>query len=108
MRHRPRPPMRASTAATLAPKALLARLPLWALGLACAIACAANACGGGRRDAKPVAMLASSPQSAAAFEGIREAFADPEHTTAAALRDRVERFLSQFPDDGLVPRARVI
>ncbi|HTB77303.1 MAG TPA: hypothetical protein VK762_28860 [Polyangiaceae bacterium] len=100
--------MRASTAAVLAPKALLARLPLWAAGLACAIACAANACGGGRRDAKPVAMLASSPQSAAAFEGIREAFADPEHTTAAALRDRVERFLSQFPDDGLVPRARVI
>ncbi len=104
--------MRASAAGIRAPKAalapVLAHVPLWAVGLACAIACAANACGGGRREAKPVAMLASSPQSAAAFEAIREAFADPEHTTAAALRDRVERFLSQFPDDGLVPRARVI
>jgi hypothetical protein len=72
------------------------------------VACAASACGGGRRDAKPVAMLASSPESAAAFEAIREAFADPEHTTAAALRNRVERFVAQYPQDGLVPRARVI
>jgi hypothetical protein len=65
-------------------------------------------CGGGRGDSKPVAMLASSPQSAAAFEAIREALGDPEHTTPAALRAMVERFLVQFPEDGLVPRARVV
>jgi hypothetical protein len=66
------------------------------------------ACGGGRRDSKPVAMVASSPQSAAAFEAIREAFGDPEHTTPADLRARIERFIAQFPEDGLVPRARVV
>jgi hypothetical protein len=66
------------------------------------------ACGGGRHDPKPVAMLASSPTSAAAFEAIREAFGDPEHTTPADLRARIQRFIAQFPEDGLVPRARVM
>jgi hypothetical protein len=105
MRHRPRPSARASRVAIFArARSALARLPICAL---CTV-CAASACGGSGRDAKPVAMLASSPQSAAAFEAIREAFADPGHTTAAALRDRLERFIAQFPEDGLVPRARVL
>ena len=55
-----------------------------------------------------MAMLASSPQSAAAFEAIREGFGDPEHTTPEALRARAQRFIAQFPKDGLVPRARII
>ncbi len=78
-----------------------------ALGFA-ALALPLGACGGGRWEAKPVAMLASSPQAGAAFEAIREALADPEHTTPAALRLMVERFIALFPKDGLVPRARVV
>jgi hypothetical protein len=74
------------------------------VGLALA---ATGACSGGH-DSKPVAMLASSPQSAAAFEAIREALADPDHTAPATLRAMVERFIAQFPKDGLVPRARVV
>ena len=66
------------------------------------------ACGGGRHEAKPVAMLASSPSAAAAFEAIREAFGDPVHTSPGELRARIERFIAQFPQDGLVPRARVV
>src|SRR5579859_6421374 len=85
--------------------------PLVAFAFAAASMGAIVGCGGGRRDAKPVAMLASSPKSAAAFEAIREAFGDPKtdpDATAADLRARIERFIAQFPQDGLVPRARVL
>lgn len=97
MRRRPRLPARG-----------FAALPLVAFALAAPPMGAVAACGGGRSDSKPVAMVASSPQSAAAFEAIREAFGDPDHTTPADLRARVERFLAQFPQDGLAPRARVV
>jgi hypothetical protein len=82
--------------------------PLLAFALAAPATGAITACGGGRHDPKPVAMLASSPQSATAFEAIREAFGDPEHTSLADLRLRIERFIALFPQDGLVPRARVL
>jgi len=90
------------------PACRFAALPLVAFALAAPPMGMIAACGGGRRDSKPVAMVASSPQSAAAFEAIREAFGDPEHTTPADLRARIERFIAQFPEDGLVPRARVV
>jgi hypothetical protein len=99
MRHRHRPSARGVQARRYALAAL-------ALGLAAPLG--AGACGGGGSDAKPVAMLASSPESAAAFEAIREGFADTDHTTAGALRARVARFITQFPKDGLVPLARIV
>src|ERR1700679_3896380 len=68
---------------------------------------AGGACGGGRSDANPVAMLASTPQSAVAFEAVRDAWADPDHTAPADLRAPLESFLRRFPDDGVVPFARV-
>lgn len=89
MRHRP------STAGT-------AR----ALALATLALCASGACGGGRVESTPVAMLASSPQSAAAFEAIREAWSDSD-TEPRALRLKIEAFIANFPKDGLVPLARV-
>jgi hypothetical protein len=54
-----------------------------------------------------VATLASSPQAAAEFETIRDAWADPDHTTTRSLRARLERFIAQYPKDGLIPLARV-
>jgi hypothetical protein len=97
MARRPRPPASGSPATALV-------FALAALSMMGAFA----ACGGGRRDARPVAMLASSPRSAAAFQAIREGFGDPEHTTTALLRARIEAFLVQFPQDDLVARARVM
>jgi hypothetical protein len=91
MRHRPR------TARARAAGIALAVLQVGAAG----------ACSGGRSDANPVAMLASTPQSAVAFEAVRDAWADPDHTAPAELRARLERFLRRFPDDGVVPFARV-
>ena len=66
-----------------------------------------GACVGGKSEARPTATLATSPRSAAAFEGIRDAWADPEHTSPAALRARIEYFIARFPKDGLVPLARI-
>jgi len=53
-----------------------------------------------------VATLATSPQAAAAFETIRDAWDDTDEYSPAALRAMIDRFLAQFPDDGLVPLAR--
>ncbi len=53
-----------------------------------------------------MATLATSPQAAAAFETIRDAWDDTDAYSPAALRAMIERFLAQFPDDGLVPLAR--
>ncbi len=111
MRHRPRAPARAALSGALVRTVAAVRRARVALALAAVPVCAVSAigaCGGGRWDAKPVAMLASSPQAAAAFETIREGLSDPEHTTPAELRVRVERFIAQYPKDGLVPRARVV
>lgn len=65
------------------------------------------ACAGGGGQPKPVALLASSARAATAFESIREAWEDPEHTTPLALRGMLEHFIAAFPVDGLVPRARI-
>jgi hypothetical protein len=110
MRHRPRPPVVRAVRTGASVAAGLALAVGVALGAAAvgATVGAMGGCGGGRRDAKPVAMLASSPQSAAAFEAIREGLSDPEHTTPEALRRRVEGFLAQYPKDGLAARARVV
>jgi hypothetical protein len=62
---------------------------------------------GGKSDARPTATLATSPRSAAAFEGIRDAWADPEHTSPAALRAKIDSFIARFPKDGLAPLARI-
>src|SRR5580692_11593307 len=67
----------------------------------------AAACAGSGGQAKPVATLASSVRAAAAFETIRQTWGDPEHRTPAALRGMIERFLVDFPEDGLLPLARI-
>jgi hypothetical protein len=56
---------------------------------------------------KPVPTLASSPQAAAAFDEIRQAWGAPDRANAAELRQRLEGFLLRFPRDGLVPLAHV-
>jgi len=69
------------------------------------------ACGGRRAAPKPVAMLPSSPAAAAAFEAIREAWEESDRSNdivlRVALRSRLERFLDEFPHDGLAPLAKV-
>src|SRR5580692_7855735 len=80
-----------------------------AVALGCgAVACLVWACAGTASGPKPVATLASSPLAAAAFEAIRDAWADVDHTGAGALRARIETFLAQFPKDGLIPLARIM
>ncbi len=71
------------------------------------IACALGACAGHDAAPKPVANLASSPQAAAAFDAIREAWRDPDRTPPAVLRAKIEGFLARFPTDGLYPVARI-
>jgi hypothetical protein len=82
-----------------------------ALFLALAAVALAGACGGRRAAPKPVATLASSPAAAAAFEGIREAWEESDRSNdlvlRVGLRARLERFLTEFPKDGLVPMAEI-
>jgi hypothetical protein len=73
-----------------------------------ALACLVWACAGTASGPKPVANLASSPLAAAAFEAIRDAWADVDHTGPGPLRARIETFLAQFPKDGLIPLARIM
>lgn len=54
-----------------------------------------------------MAALASSPEAAAAFDAIRSAWSDRQHTTPAELRAMTERFIDRFPRDGRVPVARI-
>jgi len=56
---------------------------------------------------QPVASLPSSPESAAAFEAIREAWRNPDRVPRDALRRMIERFLIDYPTDGLVPVASI-
>ena len=56
---------------------------------------------------QPVASLPSSPESAAAFEAIREAWRNPDRVAPDALRRMIEHFLIDYPSDGLVPVASV-
>ncbi|HXN34228.1 MAG TPA: hypothetical protein VN894_20345, partial [Polyangiaceae bacterium] len=51
--------------------------------------------------------LASSPRAAAAFDEIREAWSKAEGTDHSALRELLARFIARFPNDGLIPLARV-
>jgi hypothetical protein len=74
---------------------------------ACVVAAAIGACAGRDSGPKPVASLASSPQAAAAFEAVRDAWRDTDPSSAPALRAKVEAFLVQFPNDGLIPLARI-
>src|SRR5260370_13948985 len=68
----------------------------------------AGSCGGARSEPKPVAAIASSPQAAAAFEAIRDAWTEPpEEVPPAKLRAMLEHFVAQFPNDGLNKLARV-
>jgi hypothetical protein len=89
-----------------------ARRTARATGAALAFALAVvAACGGRRGAAKPVPTLASSPASAAAFESIREAWEESDRTNdivlRVGLRARLERFLAEFPHDGLAPMAEI-
>lgn len=66
-----------------------------------------GACASGVTGPKPVPTLASSPMAAAAFDEIREEWGDPDRTHHAKLRQLLERFLARFPNDSLVPMARI-
>jgi len=66
-----------------------------------------GACAGGSSASRPVATLASTPAAAVAFDGIRDAFRDPEHVKPGTVRAEIEQFLVQHPRDGLVPLALV-
>jgi hypothetical protein len=66
-----------------------------------------DACATGSGEPKPVPTLASTPQAALAFDEIRAAWNDPGHDGAGALRYLLDRFLSRFPADALVPLAHV-
>jgi|SRR5579859_1445798 len=84
-----------------------ARPAIAAAAAAALLAVPAVACSSGPPGPRPVAMVASSPAAAAAFDAIREAARDPERTTLAALRAKIEQFLAAYPRDGLVPLAHV-
>lgn len=65
------------------------------------------ACGGNARELRPVPALAQTGESNIAFEPVRLAWEnEPPPRTAATLQN-VEAFLARYPNDGLVPRARV-
>jgi len=64
-------------------------------------------CARDRTQPQPVASLPSSPEAAAAFEAIREAWRNPDRVAPDALRRMIERFLIDYPTDGLVPVASV-
>jgi len=83
-------------------RALASSLPVLAV-VAAAAACASS----GSTGPTPVPSIASSPAAAAAFAAIRDAWRDPEHTTPAALRGMLERFLATYPRDGRAPLAHV-
>ncbi len=77
----------------------------WAIGLALL---AAAACGSGRDFAgpKPVALLAASQQSGAAFDAIRQAWSEGQ-AAPGNLRNLLVTFLRDYPHDSIVPTARV-
>jgi hypothetical protein len=81
-------------------RSALARV--WAVLLVFQTACARDL-----TQPQPVATLASSPEAAAAFEAIREAWRNPDRIAPDALRRMIERFLIDYPKDGLVPLASV-
>src|ERR1700680_1140105 len=68
---------------------------------------AACGCAGAPPEPKPVPSLASSPQAAAAFDEIRQTWTNAERSNPAPVRELLERFLGRFPNDGLIPLARV-
>jgi hypothetical protein len=74
---------------------------VWGLVMA-----ALGGCGGGRSQV-PVATLSASPQAAAAFDLIREAWRDQDPIGLAPLKNTIEEFLRRFPSDGLAPMARI-
>ncbi|MDP9152542.1 MAG: hypothetical protein M3O36_21660, partial [Myxococcota bacterium] len=51
--------------------------------------------------------LASTPQSSADFQTIRDVWRNSEEATPAALRALLAGFLARYPGDGLAPLARV-
>jgi len=68
---------------------------------------AMGACAGGLSEPTPEPTLSSSPESAVAFDEIRNLWNRAEGGDPAALAVALEHFLARFPNDGLVPLARV-
>ncbi|MGA7123879.1 MAG: hypothetical protein WBY94_27500 [Polyangiaceae bacterium] len=87
------------------------RLPLGAIARVAVVGSvgfiAMDACAGGLSEPTPEATLPSSPQSAMAFEEIRTMWNKAEGADPAGLAVALEHFLARFPNDGLVPLARV-
>ena len=104
MRHRRSTAGARATAATLPGSARLARASALALAL---LVCAMGACGGGRAESTPVAMLASSPRSAAAFEAIREAWGDSDTRGPRRCEPRSSASSRSSPRTVSFPLARV-
>jgi hypothetical protein len=65
------------------------------------------ACAAQRTEPVPVAELSSSPEAAAAFSAIRDAWNDPERASLADRRAAIERYLARYPRDGRIPFARI-
>jgi hypothetical protein len=78
------------------------------VGCFAALLATGGACGGRNEGPRPVALVASSTEAAAAFDAIRNAWSDEDTEGAPALRAGIEHFLERFPHDGLVPEARVL
>ena len=77
------------------------------MALAATAVAVAMACSSDRSEPKPVAMLAASPQAAAAFDAIREAWRESDRAPSEELQGKIERFLTRFPNDELAGPARV-
>src|SRR5260370_2606282 len=66
------------------------------------MAVVATACGSDRSEPRPVALLASTPQAAAPFDAIREAWRESDRPPSPALRHRIQHFIPHLPNDELV------
>src|SRR5579883_2139228 len=86
---------------------MLRRVALAAAAPLAAAAVALYACGG-PSEQRPVAAVASTPESGALFNQIRDAWQNPTHVTHAQLRALLDQFLEKYPKDGLVPYARAL
>ena len=64
------------------------------------------ACGGPPAESRPVASLSASAAATVAFARIQKKWDAADGSTPGTLRPSLERFITQFPNDGRVPLAR--
>ncbi len=87
------------------------RPPRWLVGALLATGALGSlallSCGGRRRSDRPTPTLASSPEAETEIVAIREEWSDLAHRSREALRLRLQRYLTKYPDDGAVPLVHV-